>query len=86
MGIRIKSLKEVRGRLLELVDTLHKGPVFLAKKGRVTAVLMDLADYHSLLGEIEDLHEIIHTMGDCECGCDDEALNKLMALNCEEGS
>ncbi|NLZ38082.1 MAG: type II toxin-antitoxin system Phd/YefM family antitoxin [Firmicutes bacterium] len=84
MAIRIKSIREVRGRLEELVETLHKGPVFLAKKGRVTAVLMDLADYHSLLGEIEDLNEIIHTMGDCNCCSeDDETLKKLMALNCE---
>ncbi|HZK25181.1 MAG TPA: type II toxin-antitoxin system Phd/YefM family antitoxin [Oscillospiraceae bacterium] len=82
MGIRIKNITEVRRRLFELMNTLHNGPLFIAKKGRVSAVLMDLADYHSLLGELEDLTGLIHTMGEGDCGCaEDDTVQRLLALD-----
>ncbi|MGI6658797.1 MAG: type II toxin-antitoxin system Phd/YefM family antitoxin [Dethiobacteraceae bacterium] len=82
MGIRIKNVTEVRRRLFELMDTLQNGPIFIAKKGRVSAVLMDLADYHTLLGELEDLTNLVHTMGEGECGCsEDDTVRQILALD-----
>lgn len=72
MSIRIKNLDEVRRRLDEVLAELHEGPVFIAKNKRVTAVLMDMSDYYDLMGEIGDLTELLHEMGGCSCGCEDE--------------
>lgn len=79
MGIRIKNVTEVRRRLFELMNTLQNGPLFIAKKGRVSAVLMDLADYYSLLGELEDLTDLLHSMGECNCE-ENDTVQRLLAL------
>jgi hypothetical protein len=78
--IRIKDLSEVQNRLDTILDELAGGPVFLAKNKRVSAVLMDMSDYYDLLGELEDLAELLHSMGGCGCGCEDEdnELDKLL--------
>lgn len=70
--IRIKDLPEVQQRLDEFLEDLQAGPIFIAKEKRVTAVLMDMTDYYDLLGELEDMAELLHTMGGCGCGCEDE--------------
>lgn len=69
--IRIKDLAEVQQRLSEFLDDLQAGPIFIAKHKRVAAVLMGMADYYDLLGELEDLAELLHTMGGCSCSCED---------------
>lgn len=69
MAIRIKSVTELKRRLDSFMDTLSDGPVFVAKKTQVRAVLMDLQDYYALLEELEDLNELLRQIGDCECGC-----------------
>ncbi|EEG77538.1 type II toxin-antitoxin system Phd/YefM family antitoxin [Dethiobacter alkaliphilus] len=76
--IRIKNLSEVQRRLDSLLDDLQDGPVFIAKNKRVKAVLMDMTDYYDLLGELEDLAELLHTLGGCGCGCEDDEMNELL--------
>lgn len=75
--IRIKSDVEVRRRFDEIMDGLSDGPIFVARNKRVSAVLMEMSDYYDLLGEIEDLMQLLHTMGGCGCGCEDEEENEL---------
>lgn len=70
--IRIKSDGEVQRRLGQVLESLHEGPVFVATEKRVRAVLMDMSDYYDLLDEINDLAELLHSMGGCGCGCEDE--------------
>ncbi|MDW7685209.1 MAG: hypothetical protein SCK29_13960 [Bacillota bacterium] len=69
--IRIKDLAEVEQRLGTILEQLDYGPIFIAKNKRVSAVLMDMSDYYDLLGEIEDLAELLHSLGGCGCGCED---------------
>ena len=68
---------EVRRRFDEIMDGLSDGPIFVARNKRVSAVLMEMSDYYDLLGEIEDLMQLLHTMGGCGCGCEDEEENEL---------
>ncbi|MBS4030301.1 MAG: hypothetical protein KGZ63_02620 [Clostridiales bacterium] len=75
--IRIKSDVEVKRRFEEIMDGLSDGPIFVARNKRVSAVLMEMSDYYDLLGEIEDLMQLLHTMGGCGCGCEDAEENEL---------
>lgn len=84
--IRIKNLSEVQHRLEELLDDLHQGPVYIAKNKRVKAVLMDMSDYYDLLGELEDLAGLLHTLGGCGCGCEEEdEMTELLDKAISEG-
>ena len=77
--IRIKNLSEVQRRLDEFMEELQDGPIFIAKNKRVKAVLMDMSDYYDLLGELEDLAELLHSLGGCGCGCEEEdEMNQLL--------
>ncbi len=77
--IRIKTEGEVRRKLGKVVDSLAQGPVFVARKRMVTAVLMDISDYFDLVREIEDLAELLRTMGgDCRCDEGDRLLDKAL--------
>jgi PHD/YefM family antitoxin component YafN of YafNO toxin-antitoxin module len=81
MAIRIKSVQELRRHLNRYLDTLQNSPVFVAKNKLVKAVLLDIADYYSIMGELEDLHELLQNMLDCErSSAGDGVTSSLSAL------
>ena len=85
MSVRIENIADVRRRLHELVETLGDGPIFIAKNKRVTAVLMDVSDYYSILGEIEDLSILLQKMVDHDCcPSDNQTVTSILALNYNE--
>ena len=85
MGVRIRNIADVRRRLHKLVDTLGEGPIFVAKNKRVTAVLMDVSDYHSILGELEDLSNLLQKMVDHDCcSNDNQTVTSILALDYNE--
>lgn len=71
--LRIKSEREVRRALGQVLESLKDGPVFVARDRRVRAVLLDISDYYDLVDEIRDLVGLLHSMGGCDCGCGEEA-------------
>lgn len=70
--IKIKADEDVKQNFDRVMNRLAEGPVYIARNKRVKAVLMDISDYYDLLGEIEDLMEMLHAVGGCSCGCEDE--------------
>jgi hypothetical protein len=77
--IRIKTEGEVRQRLGGVLDSLPRGPVFVARDRKVKAVLMDISDYFDLVGEIKDLTELLHAIGgDCRCDENDRLLDAVL--------
>jgi PHD/YefM family antitoxin component YafN of YafNO toxin-antitoxin module len=75
--IKIKSENELRRNLDKLLDSLGDGPVFVARDKRVSAVLLDISDYYDILGEIEDLMKLLHTVGGCGCDEEDRLLDEV---------
>jgi len=66
MAIRIKSVQELKRHLAHYLDTLQNKPVFVAKNKLVKAVLLDIADYYSILDELEDLHRLLQNLLNCD--------------------
>ncbi|MBS4022247.1 MAG: hypothetical protein KGZ79_07465 [Dethiobacter sp.] len=76
--IRIKHESDVRKKLGEIIESLCEGPVFVAKDKRVRAVMLDISDYYDILGEIEDLMKLLHTVGGCGCEEEDKLLDEVL--------
>lgn len=72
--LRIMTGKRVAENMDRVLDELKNGPVFVARENRrVTAVMLEISDYYDLLGELEDMMELIRALGGgCDCGCEDE--------------
>ncbi len=56
MSIITMPVSDVRKELNELVTTIDR-PVFVATRGRVKAVLIDIDSYNALLDELDDMRD-----------------------------
>jgi prevent-host-death family protein len=56
MSIVTMPVSDVRKELNELLTTLDR-PVFVTTRGRVKAVLIDIASYNALLDELDDMRD-----------------------------
>ncbi|NLN07273.1 MAG: type II toxin-antitoxin system Phd/YefM family antitoxin [Firmicutes bacterium] len=81
MAIRIKSVQELKRHLNRYLDTLQNRPLFVAKNKLVKAVLLDIADYYSILDELEDLHGLLQNLLNFDRSlAGDGVTNRLSAL------
>jgi prevent-host-death family protein len=66
----VAPISDLRHRQAEIVGRLVEGPVILTQRGRGTAVLLSMADWHALMRHMAAMQEAIEDAEDVRV-CDE---------------
>jgi prevent-host-death family protein len=58
----VRPISDLRLRQAEVLEETRQGPVILAHRGRAAAVLVSLERWNSLVGELEDLRDVVEVL------------------------
>lgn len=51
-------ITDARGRLASIIDTAHRGPVYLTRRNRAVAAIIDVDELHQLIEDADELADI----------------------------